>query len=197
MAFTGVWVTQVFLTSAQTFANTPAAGCRMRSCMLSLFISVGGRGWGGLTSLCKALVAWCVTRGGYFWQREREGCCLRLFCFLTGVWMYVNVCLWYAHTHTHTARGVLGCEIGGRNKTPGGPEESRWSKFQHMCIRTCAQSTHVYIDAKRRDEILDSFFFNTFFLPKKKSKRCDAILKTRIRMDLSYIELIWDDVKLA
>ena len=41
-----------------------------------------------------------------------------------------NVCVFecvYAHTHTHTAQ-VLGCEPRNRDETPGGPEESRWTK---------------------------------------------------------------------
>jgi len=48
---------------------------------------------------------------------------------------------------------VLRCEPRSRNETPGGPEESRWTK--HTYIRICVQSTHVYIYVKRRDEILD------------------------------------------
>jgi len=44
---------------------------------------------------------------------------------------------------------------GSRDETPGGPEESRWTKPWYTYIRICVQSTHVYIYAKRRDEILD------------------------------------------
>ena len=50
---------------------------------------------------------------------------------------------------------VLGCEPRSRDETPGGPEESRWTKFRHTYIRMCVQSSHVYIYVKRRDEILD------------------------------------------
>ena len=53
----------------------------------------------------------------------------------------------YAHTHTHCTDGILGCEPRSRDETPGGPEESRWTKSQsrytYICI--CVQSTHVYI----------------------------------------------------
>ena len=35
------------------------------------------------------------------------------------------------HTYTRTAHGVLGCEPRGREKTPVGPEESRWTKSRH------------------------------------------------------------------
>jgi len=61
----------------------------------------------------------------------------------------------YAHTHTHCTDGVLACEPRSRDETPGGPEESRWTKSRHTYIRICVQSTHVYVYAKRRDEILD------------------------------------------
>ena len=68
--------------------------------------------------------------------------------------MCVCVCV-YAHTHTHCTDGLLGCEPRRWDETPLGPEEYRWTKFRHSHIRTCVQSTHVYIYVKRRDEILD------------------------------------------
>ena len=61
----------------------------------------------------------------------------------------------YTNTNTRTTHGVLGCEPRGRDETPGGPEESRWTKSRHICICICVQSTHLYIYARRRDEILD------------------------------------------
>ena len=76
--------------------------------------------------------------------------------------MWVYVCV-YAHTRTHNARGVLGCEPKG----PGSGqdtwraqrfgEESRWTKFRHICIHTCVQSIHMYIyhSIGRRAESLD------------------------------------------
>jgi len=68
--------------------------------------------------------------------------------------MCVCVCI-YAHTHTHCSDGVLGCEPRGRDEIPGGPKESRWAKSQHICVRICVQSTHVYVYVRRWDEILD------------------------------------------
>jgi len=68
------------------------------------------------------------------------------------MWVYVGV---YAHTYTHCADGVLGCEP----RTPGGPEESRWTKSRYTYIRICLQSTHVYVYARRREEILDQLPF--------------------------------------
>jgi len=66
------------------------------------------------------------------------------------------VCVYvYERTHTHCRDGVLGCEPRSRDETPGGPKECRWTKFRHAYIRICVQRTHVYVYAKRRDEILD------------------------------------------
>ena len=84
--------------------------------------------------------------------------------------MCACVCV-YAHTHTHThcTDEVLGCDPRSRDETPGGPEESRWTKSRYTYIRICVQSTHVYIYTKRRDEILDQllFSFNKSFLFRK------------------------------
>jgi len=68
------------------------------------------------------------------------------------VYAGVYVCI---RTHTHTAREILRCEPRGRDETPGGPEESRWTESRQICIRICVQSTHVHIHAVRRDEIMD------------------------------------------
>jgi len=61
--YAGVYIPQVFLTSPYISATQSLQGVHMRLCMRSLFILVGGRGWGGSTSLCRALVSW---RGGLF-----------------------------------------------------------------------------------------------------------------------------------
>ena len=50
---------------------------------------------------------------------------------------------------------VLECEPRNRNETPGGPEESGWTKSRHIYIRICVQSTHVHVYDRRRDEILN------------------------------------------
>ena len=76
--------------------------------------------------------------------------------FLTRVGVYVCACVCIrTHTHTHCTDGALGCEPRSRDETPGGPEESRWTKSRYTYIRICVQSTHVYIYTKKRDEILD------------------------------------------
>jgi len=73
------------------------------------------------------------------------------FPFLTGVGVTgVGVfCVSVLLTHTHTACGVLGCE------TLGEPEESRCTESHDTYNCIFVQSTHVYIYAMRRHEILD------------------------------------------
>jgi len=133
-------------TPVHVFANTPQ-GVHMRSCMHSLFISVGGRG-GGVQ-----LVAYCW-RGALFWTEKIE--VLSLFSlFLDGDGSVCGCMCVYARTHTHTAYEVLGREPRGRDKTPGESEESKWTKSWHICIRICVQSTQVHMYSERRDEILD------------------------------------------
>ena len=116
--------------------------------MRCLFISVGGLGWGGLASFRD--LAW----GSFLTEGEIGVLSVSSLFFDAG--MSACECMRvYTHTHTHTAYGVLRCEPRGRDETPGGPEESRWTKSRHTCICICVQSTHVYIYVKRRDEILD------------------------------------------
>jgi len=70
--------------------------------------------------------------------------------------MWVCVCIYaYTHWHTHCSDRVVGCELRGRDEIPGEPEESRWTKSRHICIRISVQSTHVYVYARRRDAVLD------------------------------------------
>jgi len=101
----------------------------------------------------KALVAWC---GGIFLTEGKIGVLSVSFIFLTrvGVYVGVGVCI-RTHTHTHCIDGVTGCEPRSRDETPGGPEESRYTKSRYTYIRICVQSTHVYVYVRRRDEILD------------------------------------------
>jgi len=101
----------------------------------------------------KALVAW---HGRLFSTEGEIGVLSVSSLFLTrvGVYVGVGVCI-RTHTHTHCTYWVLGCELWSRDETPGGPEESRWTKSRHTYIRLHVQSTHVYVYARRRDEILD------------------------------------------
>ena len=100
----------------------------------------------------RALVPW---RGGLFLTEGEIGVLSVSSLFLRRVGVCVGVCV-CIRTHTRTLhRWVFGCEPRSRDETPGGPKESRWTKFWHISIRICVQSTHVYMYAKRRDEILD------------------------------------------
>jgi len=56
------------------------------------------------------------------------------------MWVYVCVC---AHTHTHCTDRVLGCEPRSRDETPGGPEESRWTKSRHTYIFVYVYKVHM------------------------------------------------------
>ena len=99
----------------------------------------------------KALAAW---RGGLFLTEGKIGVLFVSSLFLTRVGGYagVYVCI---RTHTHGTDGVLSCEPSSRDETPTEPEESRQTKSRHAYIRICVQSTHVYVYARMRDEILD------------------------------------------
>jgi len=83
------------------------------------------------------------------------------------MWVCVGV---YAHTHTHYTGGVLGCEPRSRDETPG----ARWTKSWHTHIRKCVQSTHVYVHARRRDEILDELLFSSTYVSFRKRKAKDV-----------------------
>ena len=125
----------------------------MRSCMCNLFNQHWGTRMGGFSLSMKALVAWC---GGLFLTKGKIGVLSVSYLFLTRVGVYVGVCVCIrTHTHTHCTHGVLSCGPRSRDEAPGGPEESRWTKSRHICIRVCVQSTQVYVYARRRGEILD------------------------------------------
>jgi len=127
----------------------------MRLCMCSFFVQRWGNEDGGVQLVHERTC--CLVWGDIFLTEGKIGVLSRSVSslFQRG-WecMWVCVCI-YAHTHTHCTDGVLGCEPRGRYETPGDPEESRWTKSQHTCIRICVHSTHVYVYARRRDEILD------------------------------------------
>ena len=106
---------------------------------------------GGFNQFMRALVAW---RGGLFLTKGTIGVLSVSSLFLTRVGVHVCVCV-YARTHTHCTDGAHGCDPRSRDETPGGPEESRWTKSRHTYIRICVQSTKVYIYAKRPVEMLD------------------------------------------
>ena len=70
--------------------------------------------------------ACCLVWGANFDRRKDSGVVCVFSIFNAGGSVCVCECV-YTHTHTHTAQ-VLGCEPRSRDETPGGPEESRWTK---------------------------------------------------------------------
>ena len=100
----------------------------------------------------KALVAW---RGGLFLTEGKDRGVVCVFSIFNASGSVFGCMCVYTHTHTHCTDGVLGCEPRSRDETPGGPEESGWTKSRHIYIRICVQSTHVYVYARRRNEILE------------------------------------------
>jgi len=70
--------------------------------------------------------------------------------------MWVYVCV-YARTHTHCTDGVLGVSPGVGMKHLEGPKNLDGLNLGiHIFVYVyTVQSTHVYVYAKRWDEILD------------------------------------------
>jgi len=96
--------------------------------------------------------ACCLAWGVIFDRRKDRG----VVCVFSILNAGGSVCgCTCVYTHTHYTDGVLGCEARSRDETPGGPEESRWTKTGHIYIRICVQRTHACVYARRRDEILD------------------------------------------
>jgi len=101
----------------------------------------------------RELVAW---RAGLFLIEGTIGVLFVSSLFTTRMGAYMGICVCIrTHTHTHCVDGVIGCEPRRRHETPGGPEESRWTKSWHTYIRICVESTHLYVYAISRNAILD------------------------------------------
>jgi hypothetical protein len=122
---------------------------------------------GGFNKSIKALVAW---RGGLFLTEGKIGVLSVSSLFLTLVGVYVGVCVCIrANTHALHRWGTR-CEPRSRDETPGGPEESRWTKSWHTYIRICVQMC-MYIMLRggmRSWTTVTAFSLYTFFLPKAK-----------------------------
>ena len=76
----------------------------------------------------RALVAW---REGLFLIEGKTGVLSVSSLIFTAGGSVCGCVGVYTHTHTHCTDGVLGCEPRSRDETPGGPEESRWTKSRH------------------------------------------------------------------
>jgi len=93
-------------------------------CMCSLFHLALGDEDGGVQVVYES--ACCLAWGTIFDKRKYIGVVCVFSIFNAGGSVCVCECV-YTHDHTHTAQ-VLGCEPSSREETPGGPEESRWTK---------------------------------------------------------------------
>jgi len=148
----------------------------MRSCMRNLFISVGGRGWGGLTILYRALVAGV---GAYFQYEENRVVVWDFFDFLTGVGVYVSkrVCI-CTHTHTlHVGHSNVSPVLGMRHlESPKNPDGLNLRT--HISVYV-SQYTRVYTRwAKEWDLGLTTFsIFPYVSFRKSKAKDVDVIPK--------------------
>jgi len=124
----------------------------MRSCMCSLFIQRLGTSEGGRVQLVyesTCCLVWGVISDS---RRDRGVVCV---CFISNAGGSVGGCMCvYTHAQTHTAQmGYLAVSPGVVMRHLEGPKNP--TKSRHICIRTCVQSTHVYVYARRPDEILN------------------------------------------
>jgi len=115
----------------------------VRSCMRSVFISFGPRGWKGSASHTDHIQGTCCWCGTLLFP---WGMIEILFVFILFLDARGSVCgciCMYTHIHTHCTWGTL-TWAQGRDKTLEGPEESRWTDLGiyvfvwmykvHMCI---------------------------------------------------------------
>ena len=121
--------------------------------MCSLFHAVLGNEDGGVQLVYES--ACCLAWGFIFDRRKDRGFVCVFSVFNAGGSVCECVCV-YTHTHTHTAQmGYLDVRPGVRMRHLEGPKNPDGLNLGHTYIRTCVQSTHVLIYAKRREEILD------------------------------------------
>jgi len=143
-ACAGVYVKQKLWTSAYTFAYTLATGFAHALMYVNFVHSALGNEDGGVQLVYEGT---CCLAWGDIFDRRRD----RSVVCAVGVYVGAGMCI-YSHAHTHCTYGVLGCEPRGRDEIPGGPEESKSMKLSEWMYSY--KSTHVYVHARRRDEIL-------------------------------------------
>ena len=76
----------------------------------------------------------------------------------------------YTHTRTHYTDGVLGCEPRSRDKTPGGPEESRWTKSWHIFVFVYKVHTCIHMLKGGMRSWTNCFFLLTCLFSWEKQK---------------------------
>jgi len=117
----------------------------MCSCMCSLFHSVLGNEDAGVQLVYESTC--CLAWGVIFDRKKDRGVVCVFSIFNAGGSVCRCMCV-YTHTHTFmlhrwcTWMWAAAQESGWDTWTPGGPEESKWTKSRHTCIRICVQSTH-------------------------------------------------------
>ena len=173
-ACAGVYVKQVLSASAYTIVYTLATGCAYALMYIQFVRLALGKEDVGVQLVYERT---CCLAWGIIFNRRNDRGVVCVFSIFESRWecMWVYVCV-YAHTNTHYTDGVFGCEPRSRDETPGGLEESRWTKSWYTCTRLSVQSTHVYVCARRRDEILDKLLFpiTYFFFRQRKAKDVNA-----------------------
>jgi len=122
--------------------------CLYIACMCSLFHLALGNEDGGVQQVYESA---CGLASGVIFDRRKDRAVVCVFSiFNAGGCGFVCV---YTHTHTHTAQmGYLDVSPGVGMRHLEGPKNP---DGLNLGIHICVQSTHVYIYAKRRDEILD------------------------------------------
>jgi len=90
----------------------------------------------------------CCLAWGFDFDRRRDR---GVACVLSVLNVHGSVCgcrCVYTHTHNYCTCGVLRRETMGRDETPGGIRESRWTKSRLICIRIWVQNAHSYVYAR-------------------------------------------------
>ena len=149
-ACAGMYVEQMLWTSVYTFASRSLQDVHMRACMCSLFHVVLGNEDGGVQLVHKST---CCLAWGVIFDRRKDRSVVCVFSIFNAGGSVCG-CMVYTREHTLHWWGTW-CKPRGRDETPRGPEESRWTKFRHTYIRIWVQSTQVYAYTERRDEVLD------------------------------------------
>jgi len=142
------------VTSAYTFAYTFATGCAYALMYVQFVHSAVGNEDGGdqLVYEGDCCLAW-----GVIFDRRRDRCVVCVFSiFNVGGSVFGCLCV-YTHTHTHTAHmrySDVSPGVGMRHlEGPKNPDGLNLGIYVYP--RIYVQSTHVYVYARRRDEILD------------------------------------------
>ena len=171
-ACAGVYVTQTRMlwTSAYTFASRSLQDVHMRACMCILFHLTLGNEDGGVQLVYKSTC--CLAYGVVFDRRNDRGlaCVFSIFNAGGSVWRCVCV---YPHAHTHTAQmGYLDvCPKDQMRHLEGTKNPDGLNLCKHIFVYVYKVHVCMYMLRGRLRS-----WTNCFFLPKKKSKRCERKL---------------------